>query len=421
MESKKSKTLMLNTLLLIFCVVVIALFCFGPNVDNKVQVLEKYSITFDSDGGSAIAALTIEEGKKVNQPEAPTKEGYIFVGWMLDDKLYDFSTNVTGNVTLKAKWEIKAPDVKYFTINFSTSGGSLVTPITVAEGNTGQAPIAPTREGFNFVGWQLNGLTYDFTQPVTGDITLVAVWEVVQTEPEEPEQPEEPEEDVVKYKVKFNLNGGTGGNAKTQTIAEGKKASKPSKNPTRSGFTFMGWYLDGKAYNFGTAVTKDITLVAQWQEVKAKIFYVDVYDANGSRCTSLSVEEGKTVNIPSNCANQSKAGNNFVGWNTSKNASSANFTPGKTAVTKTISIYPAFRKKSYAVACSKSGNTGSPTCLLSASIDGKAYTGKIVLTWNGNTKEFDSGGRVPVGPYTGDIVAEIKDGTYTAKVTFKVS
>lgn len=417
MESRKSKTLILNTLLLVFCVVIIALFCFGPTTKEN-KVLESYNIIFDSDGGSAIAALKIEEGTKIEQPEAPTREGYIFVGWMLGDEFYDFASDVTGDVTLKAKWEVKQPDLKYYTISFSTGGGTTVTPITVQEGTTGYAPISPTRDGFTFVEWQLNGLTYDFTQIVNEDITLVAIWEVVVDEPEEPE---EPAEVVTKYKVKFNLNGGTGGNAKTQNIEEGKKASKPSKNPTKSGYTFVGWYLDGKAYDFSTAVTKDITLTAQWQEVKAKIYYVDVHYANGSICDSVSVEEGKTITIPSACAKPTKDGANFKGWSTSKNATTANFTPGSTKITKTISIYPAFANKVYAATCVKSSNTGSPTCTLNATIDGKAYTGTIKLTLNGQTLDFSAGNRVPLGNYTGTIVAEFLDGSYTAKVSFKVS
>ena len=376
MESKKSKTLILNTLLLLFCVVVITLFCFGPSTNDR-KVLESYNIIFDSDGGTSIAAIKIDEGGVISQPEAPTKDGYIFVGWMLDDEIYDFASSVTGDVTLKAKWEEKKPDVVYYTINFSTSGGSLVTPITVEAGTAVVEPYPPTRDGFTFKGWQLNGLTYDFSQPVNGDLTLVAVWEVIQTEPDIPEDP-----DVTTFKVKFNLNGGTGGNAKTQTIEGGKKASKPSKNPTRSGYTFVGWYLDGKAYDFGTAVTKDITLVAQWQEVKVPTYNVDFYTYSGSWCGYVNVESGKTAALPSNCKASNRKGYKFIGWNTNSKATSANFVPGSTKVTSNMKVYQIYQEIVYNVSCTKP-DAYSQTCKLSVS--GATGVSSVSVVFKGTT------------------------------------
>jgi len=64
-----------------------------------------YTVTFDSDGGSAVTAQTVESGKTATKPADPTKEGYTFKGWYLDGSEYDFSTPVTGAITLKAKWE----------------------------------------------------------------------------------------------------------------------------------------------------------------------------------------------------------------------------------------------------------------------------------------------------------------------------
>lgn len=344
MESKKSKTLILNTLLLIFCVGVIALFCFMPS--NKVDVLKEYNIIFDSNGGNAIAAITIEEGGTIQPPEAPTREGYIFVGWMLGDEFYDFAATVTSDVTLKAMWEEKLPDVVYYTVSFNVDGGTPVTPITVAENQMATAPIAPTKEGFTFVEWQLAGVAYDFNSPVTQDITLTAIWmeNVVEPEPEpEPEDPNAPKT----YKVKFSLNGGTGGNAKTLTVEEGKTATKPSKDPTRSGYTFAGWYLNGKAYNFSTPVNKDITLVAQWTEIPKKKYVVNFYYNSGNFCDLVNVTEGSTAKVPSGCTAGTKVGYSNIGWATSLNATKSTFTPGSTKVTSNLNLYPVYSKKTF--------------------------------------------------------------------------
>ena len=66
-----------------------------------------YTVTFDSNGGSEVAAQTVENGSTVIPPANPTKEGYAFVGWFSDSALenaYDFSAAVTADITLYAKW-----------------------------------------------------------------------------------------------------------------------------------------------------------------------------------------------------------------------------------------------------------------------------------------------------------------------------
>jgi uncharacterized repeat protein (TIGR02543 family) len=66
--------------------------------------MRNYTVTFDSEGGSAIEEVSVEKGGKVERPADPTKEGYIFAGWLKDGVLYDFETKVVGDITLKANW-----------------------------------------------------------------------------------------------------------------------------------------------------------------------------------------------------------------------------------------------------------------------------------------------------------------------------
>ena len=63
-----------------------------------------YEVGFDSNGGSAVTAQTVQIGKLATEPAAPTREGYTFAGWLLDGEKYDFSTPVTGSITLAASW-----------------------------------------------------------------------------------------------------------------------------------------------------------------------------------------------------------------------------------------------------------------------------------------------------------------------------
>lgn len=66
---------------------------------------EKYTVTFDSDGGTEIASVQVEKGKKITKPEDPSKEHYVFDGWYLDDTEWVFeSDTVTKNTALTAKW-----------------------------------------------------------------------------------------------------------------------------------------------------------------------------------------------------------------------------------------------------------------------------------------------------------------------------
>lgn len=64
-----------------------------------------FTIKFDSDGGSTINSQTIIESNTANKPSNPSKSGYEFVEWQLNDKTYDFNTKITANITLKAKWK----------------------------------------------------------------------------------------------------------------------------------------------------------------------------------------------------------------------------------------------------------------------------------------------------------------------------
>lgn len=72
---------------------------------DTTPVPEKYTVSFDSNGGSPVASQQVERGKCAAQPKDPVKEGYDFVRWELDGKAYDFAAPVTKSITLKASWK----------------------------------------------------------------------------------------------------------------------------------------------------------------------------------------------------------------------------------------------------------------------------------------------------------------------------
>ncbi len=140
-----------------------------------------WTVTFNSNGGSAVPAQTVVDGGTVIKPTDPTKDGFTFAGWFTDTgltKAYNFSTPVTSSFTLYAKWTENAPVTH--TVTFNSNGGSAVSQQTITDGGTVTKPTDPSRDGFNFVGWcsdpELANL-YNFSTPVHSSFTLHAKWE----------------------------------------------------------------------------------------------------------------------------------------------------------------------------------------------------------------------------------------------------
>ncbi len=251
--------------------------------------VKTYTVTFDVDGGSAVAAQTVNEGEAAVKPADPTKEGFTFVGWYVGDAEYDFATPVTADVTVKAKWEENTPPApETFTVTFDTDGGSAVAAQTVEDGAKAEKPADPTKAGYNFVGWYVGDAEYDFEAPVTADVALKAVWS------------------QNKYTVTFNTDGGSA--VEAQTVVEGAKAEKPA-DPTKEDYDFAGWYVGENAYDFEAPVTADVEITAKWT---AKAKYTVTFDVDGgSAVEAQTVVDGKVAVKP---ADPTKTGFAFAGW-----------------------------------------------------------------------------------------------------------
>ena len=123
----------------------------------------KYTIAFDTNGGSEIAPITQDYGTEITAPDNPTRKGYTFKGW---DKEIP-KTMLAENITVKAQWEINQ-----YTITFDTNGGSEIAPITQDYGTKITAPDNPTRKGYTFKGWDKE---IPETMPAE-NITITARW-----------------------------------------------------------------------------------------------------------------------------------------------------------------------------------------------------------------------------------------------------
>ena len=180
--------------------------------DGTIENSATHTVSFDTDGGSAVDAQKILRGQKVVRPVDPTRSGYRFNGWYKDASVYDFTSPVLDDFTLRAAWT-----ANQYTITFDSDGGSTVTSITQDCGTAITAPANPTRDGYTFTGWHP---AIPAAMPA-GDLTVKALWS------------------ANSYAITYDLDGGTAeGNPDSYTI----EAENITLNaPTKAGYTFTGW------------------------------------------------------------------------------------------------------------------------------------------------------------------------------------
>ena len=212
--------------------------------------VQTFTVSFYTNGGNTIDDATVEYGKKVVVPTAPTKPGYDFVGWFADEGLateYNFDTEIYANTTIYAKW-VEAT----YTVTFSTNGGSSIDSQTYNYGDTLAEPTAPTKTNYSFMGWYLDeSLTRKANFPISveGNMTIYAKWE------------------VVVYTVTFDTDCDTV--IEDVQVNSGATVAKPA-DPVKSGYTFEGWYAEvngDEQFDFNTPITANITLYARWKAV----------------------------------------------------------------------------------------------------------------------------------------------------------
>ena len=209
----------------------------GTVINDKTNIPDPdgtpVTVTYEyGERGRIYAEQIVQKGEKAIEPDVPSRQGYQFTDWYLDDTKYDFNADVTGNMTLTAKWTAKS-----YTITFDTNGGSDIGHITQDYGTTINAPAAPTKTGYTFMGWEPE---LPATMPA-GDMTLTAQWR------------------INRYTVTFDTDGGSTVAPITQDY--GTAITAPA-DPTRGGYTFIGW---DKAIPT-TMPAGDMTITAKWKD-----------------------------------------------------------------------------------------------------------------------------------------------------------
>lgn len=216
----------------------------------------KYAVSFDANGGTGDSTKSVSHGFSVEAPANPERNGYAFNGWYTaksGGSLYDFSTPVTGSLTLYAAWT----PISY-AITYKLNGG-------VVSGNPESYTIEtetftlanPLKTDYAFAGWSGTDLNDNIMTVVipkgsTGDRSYVANWT------------------LNTFTVSFDSKGGS--SVESLEVQHGMSVQEPDA-PTKEGYVFEGWYKNEactEAWNFQTdIVIGDTTLYAKWSEGNA--------------------------------------------------------------------------------------------------------------------------------------------------------
>ncbi len=301
------------------------------DADKQTQTDQtKYTITFDSKGGSTVGSIEVQKDSKATAPTAPTKAAdttntYTFAGWYKDSactQAFDFANEtITGDITLYAKWTA-TPIVKY-SVTFELNGGtgSIASQQIVAGGKATRPTTNPTKAAdadntYAFAGWFKDAaLSTEFnftTETINSATTIYAKWTATP---------------ITKYTVSFNLNGGTG-SIDSQQVAEGGKATRPTTDPTKAAdaentYEFAGWFKDAgltTEFDFATeTINSATTIYAKWTATPIPVTrYTVTFNLNGGTgsIADQQIIEGGKVTKPADPTKTATASETyeFAGW-----------------------------------------------------------------------------------------------------------
>ena len=302
---------------------------------------KEYEVTYINELANSEVIKTIKYDEILDLINGEEIAGYEFVGWYLDNvKIEDgIAFNYLNNITLVARYNI----INY-TITYELDGGTnnLSNPSTYNVENI-ITFANPTKTGYRFTGWTYNDKDITSTEGLTGNITVKANWE------------------IINYDITYVLDGGTNNpsNPSTYNVED----NVTFEDPTKTGYTFAGWYTDSKFSDKVDSITKgttgNITLYAKWEANT----YTVTFNNNGnisSQTFTYDVAQGLTPN------SQTRPGYRFMGWSTSKNGSVA-YTDGASVINLTsdkdgnVNLYAVWEIVSYTITYELDGGTNNPS------------------------------------------------------------
>ena len=239
----------------------------GLTIDVKYD-LDEHTLTFETNGGSAINPVTVRHGNAVARPADPTKDKYTFIGWYADPEFteeYDFATVLEADKTIYAKFELTSTPIGDIYVRYDVLhikqlpdgtydlANAEVEHLSAKKDTTVTAVIKDYRATHHVnVNRTLSKLTDTAIQAHPGAdgkpvYTILTVYY-----------------DLDFHTLTFDTMGGS--KIAPETVRHGLTVAKP-KDPVNGGYIFDGWYTDKTfrhRYDFSTPLTEDITIYAKW-------------------------------------------------------------------------------------------------------------------------------------------------------------
>lgn len=239
----------------------------GLTIDVKYD-LDEHTLTFETNGGSAVNPVTVRHGNAVARPADPTKDKYTFIGWYADPEFteeYDFATVLEADKTIYAKFELTSTPIGDIYVRYDVLhikqlpdgtydlANAEVEHLSAKKDTTVTAVIKDYRATHHVnVNRTLSKLTGTAIQPYMGVdgkpvYTILSVYY-----------------DLDFHTLTFDTMGGS--KIAPETVRHGLTVAKP-KDPVNGGYIFDGWYTDKTfrhRYDFSTPLTEDITIYAKW-------------------------------------------------------------------------------------------------------------------------------------------------------------
>ncbi|MBB6461546.1 leucine-rich repeat protein [Flammeovirga kamogawensis] len=252
------------------------------SVSNNLTVkaeynINTYTVTFVDHDDTVLKSENVEFEKTATPPDNPIRSGYIFSNW---DVNYE---SITEDITIKALYNV----VITYTVNFNDYNGTLLKSEIVISGNTATAPSDPSRIGYIFTGWDI---AFDL---ISEDLIVTAMYK------------------ISTFTVTFKDHDGL--EIKSEEV-DYKDAATAPENPTRSGYTFIGW---DTTFDI---ITADLIVTATYE---INTYTVIFKDHDGSIIKSEEVNYKAPATAPEN---PTRSGYSFIGWDTTFNEVTDNLT-----------------------------------------------------------------------------------------------
>ena len=255
-----------------------------------IAVPQKCDVVVEAQEGGKVegAVKDANEGSEVTV-KATAKKGYDFAGWydmttgqkVSDDAEYTFTVEM--NTSLIAHFakngETPDPQPEEWTVTFKGSDGEIIAGVKVEDGKKVARPENdPVKEGYKFIGWFVDGKEFDFNTEIKGNLVIEARFEKNDTPTPQPGE------------WTVTING------QTVTVKDGETLARPA-DPVKEGYKFIGWFVDGKEFDFNTPITGDLKIEARFEKLPTPEPNPDKNDKNDKNDkVEGAVQTGDTAN-----------------------------------------------------------------------------------------------------------------------------